>query len=124
MADDIRFPHTSNSKQGPQDDRTAVAGGVAITVSVVLFIGWGIYFLHQVQSGAVSPTFGGGAGDQFNPAAMQQAQQALQQQSASTTEEFIQIRDESAQQQTGAQQMQVQQQTSGTDQFGNPTANY
>jgi uncharacterized protein HemX len=113
-----------NLKDRPKDERTAVAGGIAITFAVVLFLGWGIYFFHQIQSGAVNPSFQG-AGNQFDSSGIQQAQQALQQEYASTTSGFDDLRNEAAQEQVGTQgQMQTQTTSGGTDQFGNSNTSY
>lgn len=113
----------NNLKGRPKDERTAVAGGVAIAVAAILFFGWIIYFFHKIQSGAIAPTLDSGAQDEFNPAGVQAAQQVLQQEYTSSTNDLIQLRNDAAAQQVQTQQQtQVQEYPSGTDQFGLPNS--
>jgi uncharacterized protein HemX len=108
-------------KQRPKDERTAVAGGISIAVAAVLFIAWVIYFFHNIQSGAMTPTLNGG--NQFSDQSMQQAQQQLQQESVTANQELMQLRDQIQSQQQGpVQQTTVQQNSSGTDMFGLPNS--
>jgi len=114
-----------NLKERPKDERKAVAGGIAITVVVVLLLAWGVIFIHRIQTGAQKVNLDSGAQDQFNFTSVKQAQQAIQQQSANgNTEDLMQLRQDAAAQQVGAQQeMSVQQiGGSGTDAFGQPTS--
>lgn len=87
-------------KQKPKDDRKAIASSISIAVGTILFIGWLLYFFHQIQSGAVSPSLQ--AGNEFSQQAMQQAQDAFQQQQDSPNQDLIQLRD-----QIQAQQLQT-----------------
>jgi len=113
-----------NLKGRPKDERVAVAGGVAVTVMIILFLGWAIYFFHEIRSGAVKPTFQG-AGQQFDAEGLQQAQAALDQEKTQGSADLTTLPDQAAQQQIGAQQqMQVVQQSGGTDQFGNSNSGY
>lgn len=114
----------NNLKQGPKEDKVAVASGIAISVVVVLFVAWGIYFFHKIQKGAQQVNLSGGAQDQFNFSSVKEAQQQLQQ-AYGNADELQQLRNDAAgqmqvQQQTDAQQTQG----SGPDQFGTPNANY
>jgi hypothetical protein len=114
-------------KERPKDERKVVAGGVAIFVIVVLLGAWSILFFKRIQSGAQQVNLDSGAQDAFNPTATQQAQQAIQQQQSGTVNvnDLYQIRANAAANQVETQQqMQVQQVSGGTDQFGNPASSY
>ena len=41
-----------NLKTKPKDEKTAVAGGVASLVVILLLVGWVIYFFNKIRSGA------------------------------------------------------------------------
>ena len=116
-------------KNRPEDERKVVAGGVAAFVMVILFIVWAVYFFRQIQSGVVHPSLDSGIQDQFNPSTItnagKQLQQLYQNGMGNGNSELNDLRNSAAQSQIGSvQQMQVQQQQSGTDQFGNSnTAN-
>ena len=116
----------SDLKEGPKEDKVAVASGIAVTVVVVLLAGWAIFFLRSIANGSQNLQLGGSAQDQFNFTSVTQAQQQLQQIYGSSTQQndLIQIRNESAQQNAQVQQQtQMQQiQGSGTDQFGSPNS--
>jgi preprotein translocase subunit SecF len=96
----------SNLKQGPKEDKVAVASGIAITVVIVLLVAWGILFFKSIQRGSQSVNLSGGAQDEFNFSNVRDAQQKLQEAYSNTTEELRQIREDAA-----AGQMQFQQQT-------------
>lgn len=96
-----------NLKDGPKEDKVAVASGIAVSVVVVLLAGWTIYFFHRIQSGSQQIQLGGGAQDQFNFDSVQAAQQTLQQQFDATKQELYDIRTQSMQ--GGDVQMQSQQ---------------
>ena len=70
-----------NLKDRPHDEKKAVAGGIAITLVVVLLLGWGFLFLRKIQKGAAIPTLQGSAipADQFDPTLLKQAQQQYEQ---------------------------------------------
>jgi len=108
-----------NLKDKPKDDRKAVAGGVAIVVVVVLFLGWAFIFFKNIQRGAQLQQLGGGAQDEFNFSSVKQAQEELMQ-GFSDFDELRNVREESAQ---GSQPAAVQEdyQMSETDQFGQPS---
>lgn len=113
-----------NLKQRPKDERTAVASGIAIAVAAILFIGWLIYFIHKIQSGAITPSFDSSGADAFNPQSAQDAQAALQAEQNASNQDLLQLRDQiQSQQQGSVQQTSVQQNQSGTDQFGLPNSN-
>lgn len=47
-----------NLKERPKDERTTVAGGVAIAVVIALLVGWGFLFLRKIQREGPSYDFG------------------------------------------------------------------
>lgn len=109
-----------NLKSGPKDDKVAAASGVAISVVVVLFAAWAIFFFRNIQKNSRQLNLSGGAQDEFNFTSVKEAQERLKQEYSNSTEEFQQLRDAAA-----SQEMQFQQQTSvqqtgsgGADQFG------
>jgi hypothetical protein len=113
----------NNLKERPKDERKAVASGIAITVVVVLLAAWLILFFKRIQSGSQQVNLDFGAQNEFNPTAVRQAQDAIQQQNGQTPEDLYNIRnDAAANQLQGQQQTSVQQIGAGTDQFGNPTS--
>lgn len=111
----------NNLKEGPKEDKVVVASGIAISVVVILLVCWGIYFFHNIRSGAQSTSLTGGAQDRFNFENVTAAQQDLQTQlNGDTSSEYEDIRRQNA---SGNSQMQMQTQTvddSGSNQF-NPT---
>ena len=115
----------NNLKEGPKEDKVVVASGIAISVVVVLLAAWAIYFFHGIQRGTQQVNLGGGAQDQFVPAGVTQANQQLQQEFGSTTQELQDIQNQS---QGGNGQMQTQQMQiqggGGSDQFGTQGPNY
>jgi len=115
-----------NLKDGPKEDKVAVASGIAVSVVVVLLVAWGIIFFHNIQKGTQQVNLSSGAQDQFNFTSTTQAQQQLQQDFANPNSGLSQLPQDAAQQQLNAQQqMPVQQtQSGGTDQFGSPNMGY
>jgi len=116
----------NNLKQGPKDDKVAVASGIAISVVVVLLAAWAIFFFRNIQRNSDQLNLSGGAQDEFNFSNVKEAQEKLRQEYSNTADEFLQIRDEAA-----SQQMQFQQQVGvqeaqggGSDQFGSPNQTY
>jgi len=116
----------NNLKQGPKDDKVAVASGIAISVVVLLLAAWAIFFFRGVQKNANQLNLGGGAQDEFNFSSVKEAQEKLKQEYSNTADEFLQLRNEAA-----SQEMQFQQQTgvqgqqgSGADQFGTQNTTY
>ena len=116
----------SNLKQGPKDDKIAVASGIAISVVLVHLAAWAIFFFRSVQKNANQLNLSGGAQDEFNFSSVREAQEKLKQEYSNTADEFLQLRNEAA-----SQEMQFQQQTgieqsrgSGADQFGTQNTTY
>ena len=109
----------NNLKEGPKEDKVAVASGIAISVVAVLLVAWAIYFFHNIQKGSQEVNLSGGAQDQFNFSSVKDAQQQLQQAYSNTADDLRKLRDDAV-----SAQMQFQQQTSvqetqgnGSDQF-------
>lgn len=106
-----------NLKEKPKDERKAVAGGVAIAVVALLFIGWAFVFFKNIQRGGQLGELGGGAQDEFNFSSVREAQQELMQ-GLSGIDELKTVREQSAEQYQPAAQENYQE--SATDQFGLP----
>ena len=113
-----------NLKGRPQDERKVVAGGIAVSVVIVLLIGWGIMFLKKISSGSQEVNFDAGAQDEFNFTNVKEAQQTIEQSRGYSTEELLQIRNDAAAQQLQGQQQTQVQTDSGSDQFGQQTTSY
>lgn len=115
----------NNLKAGPKEDKVAVASGIAISVVVVLLAAWAIYFFHKIQSGAQQVNLSGAA-DQFLPSATTDAQQQLQQQFGTPSQDYQTIQNQAAQGGNGEMQtqpMQVQGDTTG-NQFAPQSPGY
>lgn len=111
-----------NLKDRPKDERTTVAGGIAIMVVVVLLAAWAILFFKRIQAGTQDVNLDFGAQNEFNPTATRQAQQSIEQSNGQSAEDLSNIRnDAAANQLQGQQQVQTQQSAGGTDQFGQPS---
>src|SRR3989344_347409 len=115
-----------NLKDGPKDDKVAVASGIAISVVVILLVAWAIFFFRNIQKGSQQLDLSGGAQDEFNFSSVKEAQEQLKQQYSNSTKDLQQLRNDAA-----SQQMQFQQQTSvqetqgsGPDQFGSQGSSY
>ena len=108
-------------QEGSKDDKVAVASGIAVSVVIVLFAAWAIFFLRDLSRRSQTTDLGSGAQDAFNFQSVRDAQAALQQQLGN-----IQTSDlEAARQESSAPAVMqaVPMQTQGqaqTDQFGTP----
>ncbi|MEY4747596.1 MAG: hypothetical protein RLZZ416_645 [Candidatus Parcubacteria bacterium] len=112
----------NNLKQGPKEDKVAVASGIAVSVVVVLLVAWAIFFFRNIQRGSQQLDLGGGAQDQFNFSNVRDAQLRLRQEygTGAKNDELLEVRDAAASGQTGTQLRNSSQQIQGRtpDQFG------
>jgi hypothetical protein len=60
-----------------KDEKKVVAGGIAITVVIILMIVWGYTFIKKIQGGSQKVELGGGAQDEFNFTSVKEAQDQL-----------------------------------------------
>lgn len=104
----------SNLKQGPKEDKVAVAGGIAVSVVVVLLVVWAVFFLRGLRNGGEQLDFSSGAQDQFNASNVREAQRQIQE-NLTTTNELLEIRARASGGGT-VQQETAQQQVQGGDQ--------
>jgi hypothetical protein len=74
----------NNLRERPKDERTAIAASIAIGVMVILFIGWLVYFFHELRT-TPAPNLQA-ATDSLNSSGLSQAQQQMQQAYGSTTQ--------------------------------------
>ena len=105
-----------NLKGKPEEDKKAVAGGIAIMIMVILFIGWAFFFVKKIQHGGAKLQFGGTGQDEFNFSSVKQAQQDIMK-GFSPTDELIEARQQSGSQ-YAAPPTQQETHDTGNDQFG------
>lgn len=109
-----------NLKDRSKDERQVVAGGIALTVVVVLLVAWAVLFFKRVQSGAQDINLDSGAQNEFNFTATRQAQQAIESYDGQSAEDLARLRDDAAAAQLrGDQQIYLQEIGAEPDQFGN-----
>lgn len=116
----------NNLKQGPKEDKVVVAGGVAISVVVVLLAAWAIFFFRNVQKNSQQLNLSGGVQDEFNFSNVRDAQAALQREYQNSSSDLLDVRAAAASGQSGAQMQTEQQQVQGqgSDQFGTSGTSY
>ena len=89
-----------NLKNRPEDERRAVAGGIAVLIVAILLVGWIIHFFKKIQSGSVEVgQVGSGLKGQFDISPITEAQKQLVDSYKNTTDELKAIRNQAAQQQ-------------------------
>ncbi|MDP3645768.1 MAG: hypothetical protein Q8R25_01640 [bacterium] len=104
-----------------QDEKKVVAGGIAITIVVILIIGWAVLFVRKIQSGSQNVQLGGGAQDNFNFTSVKEAQQQLQNSYSNVSKDLKDLRDQA--QSAGVQIQQLDVVHTGdtdSDQFTTP----
>lgn len=106
-----------NLKEKPKDERKVVAGGIAIMIMTILFIGWVFLFFKKIQHGG-DLQLGGGAQEEFNFSSVREAQRELME-GFSVFDELRAVREQSAER----YQLPVQEDSelSETDPFGLPS---
>jgi uncharacterized protein HemX len=118
----MALPQSVNKlkNEGSKEDKVAVAGGIAITVVVVLLAGWAIFFFRSIANNSQNLQIGSGAQDQFNFQNVRDAQQQIQQNLSSQQQSELQQSQYDSASSGGTVQMQIQGQ--GSDPFGSPTS--
>ncbi len=84
-----------NLKERPKDEKTAVAGGIAVVVVAVLLFAWGLWFVSNLKRGGEFNTFVGGKQDIFMNDAIRGAQKLLQDNNQPASEQMRELRDAS-----------------------------
>ncbi len=85
-----------NLKQKPEEQRKAVASGVAVALVIILFIGWAYLFLKKVRGGVELDQVGTTAQQEFQFQNVRDAQERLTNDYDSAADELRRIRDEAA----------------------------
>jgi hypothetical protein len=89
MADEKNNKGTGQSTE----EKTAVAGGIALLVIVILLVAWGFFFIRKIQKGNQQLEFGGTAQDEFNFSTVRDAQAEIENTFQYTEEELRALRD-------------------------------
>lgn len=111
-----------NLKQRPDDEKKAVAGGIAVLVVAVLFAGWAFFFFRSVKNGSIQVDLSSGTQQEFNFSSTVEAQKALEAQYGDKTSELMQLRQNAAANQAGQGSAQASEDTAdfgGTDTAAN-----
>jgi len=107
-----------NLKERSKDERQVVAGGVAVTVVVILLIGWAVLFFKRIQAGSQQVNFESGAQEEFNFSSTREAQEAIQNYDSQSGEDLYRLRDDAAANELrGEQQIYLQEIGESESQF-------
>ncbi len=86
----------NNLKERPKDEKTAVATGGAAVVVLILLIGWGFWFAHNLKKGGSFNTYiGDKPQDRFVAPAVRDAEKSLEGTMRSNTDILRELRDTS-----------------------------
>jgi hypothetical protein len=108
-----------NLKGRPEDERKAVAGGLAIFVIIMLIIVWGIFFFRNIQNGSRGIDFDSAIPDGLNFTGSQSLEGSAQDTGKS---DLIRMRDDAAARKVQDEQGIYLQEIEDTgDQFINPS---
>ena len=69
----------NNLKEGPKEDKVAVASGIAMSVVIILLVGWAFFFLRNLARNSHDIRLEASPQDSFNFPGVSEAQKALQQ---------------------------------------------
>jgi uncharacterized protein (DUF1330 family) len=87
----------NNLKERPKEDRVAVATSVAGVVMIIIFIGWGYFFLKKIAAGEPVETSWGAREDVVDFSSIEEATRQFNETYYNAQEELRQIRDAAAQ---------------------------
>lgn len=91
----------NNLKQKPQEDKKAVAGGIATLVVIVLLVGWAFFFFKKIQRGGTLDQFGTTQQAEFDFSSVRKAQAEIPNQYQDAISELERIRESSLYNQQG-----------------------
>jgi hypothetical protein len=87
----------NNLREKPHNEKTAVAGGIAVAVVIILLVGWGFFFLRKVQRESVRTLEGTAVpSDQFNLDLIRDTERQLSEMYENSAEELRGLRDNAA----------------------------
>lgn len=102
-------------KERPQEDKTAIAGTAALLVGVILFAGWGYFFIKKIKKGEqIDSTIIGNGQDVFDFSSLDQITQDFANQYRDDSGDLERVREESAAREADA----LPREESASDPFG------
>lgn len=84
----MKLPTLAELRERTKEEKTAIAGSVALGVVIILFLGWLVYFFHGIET-TPAPDLQN-VGSSLNENVLQQAGTQLQQALGSTTQ-FVDV---------------------------------